>query len=130
MRYQCLPYHRNSRLQAVIEELEHTAGIGRDDDHAAMRAKLEAHLAELDPNGTMTPLLAALLSIPSEERGDPACTRAAQAKTLDALVQRLRAMAARRPLLVVFEDVHWIDPTSGSCSSAWSTACVMPRCSC
>ena len=27
--YQCLPYHRNSRLQAVIEELEHTAGIGR-----------------------------------------------------------------------------------------------------
>ena len=42
--YQCLPYHRNSRLQAAIEELEHTASFGRDDDQAAKRAKLEAHL--------------------------------------------------------------------------------------
>jgi class 3 adenylate cyclase/predicted ATPase len=114
VRYQCLPYHRNSRLHAVIEELEHTAGIGRDDDQAAKRAKLEAHLAELDPKGTMTPLLAALLSIPSEERGGaiPLAPERRKAKTLDALVQRLRALAARRPLLVVFEDVHWIDPTS------------------
>ena len=54
------------------------------------------------------------MSIPTEERGGaiPLGPERRKAKTLDALVQRLGAMAARRPLLVVFEDVHWIDPTS------------------
>jgi predicted ATPase/class 3 adenylate cyclase len=114
LRYQCLPYYRNSRLQPVIDELERTAGIGRDDPQAARLAKLEAHLSELDPTGAMKPLLAALLAIPSDDRG-PAIQLAPErrkAKTLEALVQRLRAIAARRPLLVVFEDAHWIDPSS------------------
>ncbi|MGH6900635.1 MAG: AAA family ATPase, partial [Geminicoccaceae bacterium] len=114
VRYQCLPYYRNSRLQPVIEELERTTGISRDDAPPARLEKLEAHLEELDPAGSMLQPLAALLSIPTEERG-PSIRLAPErrkTKTLEALVQRLRAMAARRPLLVVFEDVHWIDPTS------------------
>ncbi|HLU67618.1 MAG TPA: adenylate/guanylate cyclase domain-containing protein, partial [Kofleriaceae bacterium] len=114
VRFQCLPYDRNSPLQPVIEELERAAGIARDDDQAARLDKLEAHLAGLDPAGSMTPLLANLLGIPVDERA-PAVALGPErrkAKTLDALFQRLRALAARRPLLVVFEDVQWIDPTS------------------
>jgi class 3 adenylate cyclase/predicted ATPase len=114
LRYQCLPYYRNSRLQPVIEELEHTTGIGRDDPHPVKLEKLEAHLKDLDPTGSMTQLLAGLLSIPTEDRGRSIRLgpERRKAKTLEALVQRLRALAATRPLLVVFEDVHWIDPTS------------------
>ena len=114
LRYQCLPYYCNSSLQPVIEELERTAGIGRDDAQTARLEKLEAHLQDIDPAGSMTQLLAGLLAIPVEDRG-PAIALGPErrkAKTLDALVQRLRAMAAQRPLLVVFEDAHWIDPTS------------------
>ena len=114
LRYQCLPYYCNSSLQPVIEELERTAGIGRDDAHTARLEKLEAHLQELDPAGSMTQLLAGLLAIPMEDRGPsiPLGPERRKAKTLDALMQRTRGMAAQRPLLVVFEDAHWIDPTS------------------
>jgi class 3 adenylate cyclase/predicted ATPase len=114
LRYQCLPYYCNSSLQPVIEELERTAGIGRDDDQTARLEKLEAHLEELDAAGSMTQLLASLLAIPIEDRGPtiPLGPERRKAKTLDALVQRVRATASQRPLLVVFEDAHWIDPTS------------------
>jgi class 3 adenylate cyclase/predicted ATPase len=114
LRYQCLPYYCNSPLQPVIEELERTAGIGRDDDQTARLEKLQAHLKELDPTGSMTQLLAGLLAIPLEERGPtvPLGPERRKVKTLEALVQRMRAIAARQPLLVVFEDAHWIDPTS------------------
>ena len=114
LRYQCLPYYRNSRLQPVIEELERTTGMSREDAQPARLEKLEAHLKDLDPSGSMLQQLAGLLSIRIEDRGlsirlGP---ERRKAKTLEALVQRLRALAVRQPLLVVFEDVHWIDPTS------------------
>jgi class 3 adenylate cyclase/tetratricopeptide (TPR) repeat protein len=114
VRYQCLPYCRNSRLQPVIDELERTAGIGRDDPQDIKLAKLEEHLKDLGSTGSATQLLAGLLAIPTEDRGPTIALEPERrkAKTLDVLVQRLKAMAARRPLLVVFEDVHWIDPTS------------------
>jgi class 3 adenylate cyclase len=51
LRYQCLPYYRNSRLQPVIEELERTAGIGRDDPPPVKLEKLEAHLRGLELSG-------------------------------------------------------------------------------
>jgi class 3 adenylate cyclase/predicted ATPase len=111
--YQCLSYCRNSRLQPVIDELERTAGIGRDDPQDVKLAKLEEHL-EAVSTGSAKQLLAGLLAIPTEDRGPTIALEPERrkAKTLDVLVQRLKAMAARRPLLVVFEDVHWIDPTS------------------
>jgi class 3 adenylate cyclase/predicted ATPase len=114
LRYQCLPYYCNSSLQPVIEELERAVGTARDDDQTARLEKLEAHLKELDAAGSITQLLAGLLAIPIEDRGPtiPLGPERRKAKTLDALVQRVRAMAAQRPLLVVFEDAHWIDPTS------------------
>jgi class 3 adenylate cyclase/predicted ATPase len=114
LRYQCLPYYRNSRLQPVIEELERTIDVGRDDDQSVKLKKLEAYLGELEAAGAMTPLLARLLAIPIDDRGVAIRLgpERRKTKTLEALVQRLRALAARQPLLVVFEDVHWIDPTS------------------
>ena len=114
VRYQCLPYYRHSRLQPVIEELERTAAIGRDDPQEIKLAKLKTHLETLDSAGSATQLLAALLAIPTDDRGRSIALEPERrkAKTLDALVQRLKAMGARRPLLVVFEDVQWIDPTS------------------
>ncbi|MCC2663762.1 MAG: Adenylate cyclase, partial [Geminicoccaceae bacterium] len=115
LRYQCLAYYRNSALQVVIDELERTAGLQRDDSAAAKLDKLGRHLAGLGSSGSsLLPLLTELLSIPTGERG--AALRLSperrKTRTLAALTARVEALAARDPLLVVFEDVHWIDPTS------------------
>ena len=115
LRFQCLPYYRNSALQVVVDELERTAGLQRDDSAAAKLDKLGRHLEALGPAGpALHPLLAELLSIPTGERG-PALRLSPErrkTRTLAALMARIEALAARDPLLVVFEDVHWIDPTS------------------
>jgi class 3 adenylate cyclase/predicted ATPase len=115
MRYQCYPYYRNSPFQPVIEELERAAGIVRNDTADIRLAKLEAHLTSLGPRSMAAlPLFAELLSIPTGERLPPhgLGRRLRKAKTLEALTDRLHALGARYPMLIVFEDVQWIDPTS------------------
>jgi class 3 adenylate cyclase/predicted ATPase len=113
--YQCLPYYRNSALQPVIEELERSAGMARSDDGETRLAKLSAHLAVAGGAGQrITRALADLLAIPHADRGpslEPSPERR-KARTLDALVQRFEAFAARLPILIVIEDAHWIDPTT------------------
>jgi class 3 adenylate cyclase/predicted ATPase len=115
LRYQCLPYYRNSALQAVIDELERAANIHRDDPAEARLEKLGRHLEALGPGGPpLSPLLAELLSIPAGERAPAVRLSPERRKTriLAALMTRIECLAAREPLLIVFEDVHWIDPTS------------------
>ena len=116
LRYQCLPYYRNSALQAVIDELERTAAIQRDDPADARLDKLRRHLETLGPDGPpLTPLLAELLAIPLGDERSPAVRLSPErrkTKILAALMTRIECLAAQAPLLIVFEDVHWIDPTS------------------
>lgn len=115
LRYQCSPYHTNSALHPFIQQLEREAGFRRREDAARKLDKLEALLARAgDRCGEMAPLFAALLSVPAAGRY-PALQMTPQeqkARTLAALLDRLRALAARAPLLLLFEDAHWIDPTS------------------
>ena len=115
LRYQCLPYYRHSAFQPVIEEIDRTAGIGRSDPAEAGLEKLRAHLATLGPSGEslLTPL-ADLVSIAGGARASALKLSPHQrkARLLAALVARVDSMAARRPLLIVVEDVHWIDPSS------------------
>jgi len=59
-------------------------------------------------------LLADLLSLPGLER-HPLPNLSPQRKkerTLEVLIRRLKSLSDRRPVLVIFEDAHWIDPTS------------------
>jgi class 3 adenylate cyclase/predicted ATPase len=115
LRYQCLPHYRNSAFQAVIDELERSADIHRDDDAAVKLDKLARHLQPFEATDpSLLPLLAELLSIPAGERAPtlPLAPQRRKSKTLAALTARVRGLAARAPALIVFEDVHWIDPTS------------------
>jgi class 3 adenylate cyclase/tetratricopeptide (TPR) repeat protein len=115
LRYQCLPYYRHSAFQPVIEEIERTAGIDRSDPAEARLDKLRAHLATLGPSGEslLTPL-AELASIATGARASALKLSPHQrkARLLAALALRVESMVARRPLLIVIEDVHWIDPSS------------------
>ena len=60
------------------------------------------------------PLLAALLGIPTGERY-PALTLTPEMqklRTLEALLDQLVGLAGQQPVLALFEDVHWIDPST------------------
>ncbi|MGH6919557.1 MAG: AAA family ATPase, partial [Geminicoccaceae bacterium] len=115
LRYQCSPYHSHSALYPIVRQLEDAAGFRREDDTGSRFAKLVAMLEEeVDDVSAVAPLLAALLAIPAGEHYSPLNLTPQQqmAKTLEVLVARVERLAARQPLLVVFEDLHWGDPTS------------------
>jgi len=114
LRYFCSPYHQNSALYPFIEQLGRAAGFARDDPPEARLEKLEAVLALAAPPDEDVALLVDLLSLPGSER-HPLPNLNPQRKKerlLEALVRQLIGLARQQPVLMVFEDAHWIDPTS------------------
>jgi predicted ATPase/class 3 adenylate cyclase len=111
----CSPHHQNSALYPHVIQLTRAAGIERDDSADVKLDKLRSLLAQssgkLDQD---MPLFAALLSIPAEDRYPlPEMTpQRRKEQTLAALLDQLKRLASRQPVLVVYEDLHWIDPTS------------------
>ena len=115
LRYQCSPYHTGTALWPVAQQLGLAAGLEPADTEAAKLDKLEALLRRgVDDVGEAVPLVAALLGIDAGGRYPaPDLTPQQQrARTLAALVEQLLGLARRRPVLMVLEDAHWIDPTT------------------
>jgi class 3 adenylate cyclase/predicted ATPase len=115
IRHQCSPRHINSPFYPVIRQIERAARFERDDTANVKLEKLEA-LLSLAGQTTLAdaPLYAALLSIPTGGRYPELDLTPERQKnlTIAALSQHLLGLARTQPLLVVFEDVHWIDPTT------------------
>jgi class 3 adenylate cyclase/predicted ATPase len=111
----CSPHHTSSALYPVIDLLERAAGFSRDDQAAARVDKLEALLARgTEALGEAVPLVAALLGIETGERYPmPALSPQRQKqRTLEVLIEQVGGLAARQPVLAVYEDMHWVDPTT------------------
>jgi class 3 adenylate cyclase len=114
LRYFCSPYHQESALHPFVDQLGRAARFEQDDPPAAKMQKLEALLALAAPLDEDVPLLADLISLPASER-HPLPNLSAQRKkerTLEALIRQMEGLALQQPVLMVFEDAHWIDPTS------------------
>jgi predicted ATPase/class 3 adenylate cyclase len=115
LRYFCSAHHTNSTLFPFVGQLERAAGFKRGDSPAQKRAKLETLLVQSGLNEDETvAVLANLLSLtPGNRSGLPELSpQNRKEKTLAALLAQLERLTAMQPLLVIFEDVHWIDPTS------------------
>ena len=87
----------------------------RTDSAAEKLDKLEGILeGSTESKAEVVPLLAALLSIPFGQRYPPLQIneQVQKQRTMDALLEQLVLLSIRGPVLVVFEDAHWIDPTS------------------
>jgi class 3 adenylate cyclase/predicted ATPase len=113
-RFFCSPYRQDSALYPFIDQLERAAGLAPDDPPASRLEKLEVLLARGSISAEDVAFLADLLSLPGSER-HPLPNLSPQRKkerTLEALIRRLESLANRRPVVVIFEDAHWIDPTS------------------
>ncbi len=114
LRYFCSPHHQDSALYPITARLEHEAGFTRGDTAEDRLAKLEAVLATPSPPPDDVALLASLLSIPMEGCY-PALELSPQRRKeliFAALIRRLEDIARRQPVLILFEDAHWSDPTS------------------
>jgi predicted ATPase len=114
LRYFCSPQHTDSALYPIISQMERASGFTHDDDTQAKLDKLDALLAKSHTPPQDAALFADALSLPNDGRYlklelEPQERRR---KTLEALTAQLEALAQANPVLMIFEDVHWIDPTS------------------
>jgi class 3 adenylate cyclase/predicted ATPase len=114
LRYFCSPQHTDSALYPIISQMERAAGLTNDDTPKAKLDKLDAMLAQTSTSVQDAALFAEMLSLPNDGRY-PALELAPQQRrqrTLDALSLQVEALTRAGPVLMIFEDVHWIDPTS------------------
>jgi class 3 adenylate cyclase/predicted ATPase len=111
----CSPYHTNSAFYPVIEHLQRLLQWHRNETPAARLATLEQTLQTMGlPLAEVVPLLAALLSLPVPEQYPPLALspQRQKQKTQEALVAWLLAETVRQPVLAVWEDLHWADPST------------------
>jgi class 3 adenylate cyclase len=113
LRYFCSPHHQDSALYPIITQMERAADFAREDLPEAKVAKLQALLAATQPPEQVA-LLAELLSLPAAAIAPPLDLTPQRRKdmTLAALLSHIERLALHEPTLVIFEDIHWIDPSS------------------
>jgi class 3 adenylate cyclase/predicted ATPase len=114
LRYFCSAQHTHSALSPSINQLERAAGFEHSDSPQEKLSKLDALLVQCTHDREHVAVLANLLALPSDDhyRLQDFSPQKQKAKTFEALLAQLDGLAARQPVLIVFEDVQWIDPTS------------------
>jgi predicted ATPase/class 3 adenylate cyclase len=114
LRYFCSPQHTDSALYPVIGQMERAAGFVHDNNPQAKLDKLDALLAQTSTSKQDAALFAEMLSLPNDGRY-PALDLEPQQrrqKTLEALTTQVEALSRQNPVLMIFEDAHWTDPSS------------------
>jgi len=114
LRYYCSAHHINSALFPFVGQLERAAEFERNDSATQKLSKLGALVARSTTDPEHLAVLANLLALPADERWrlQELTPQKRKEKTLAALLAQLEGLAARQPVFMIFEDVHWIDPTS------------------
>ena len=113
-RYFCSPQHTDSALYPIISQMERAAGLAHGDTAQVRLDKLDALLAQTSTSTAGVSLFADMLSLPNDGRY-PALDMAPEQRrqrTLEALGSQVEALSRSKPVLMIFEDAHWTDPTS------------------
>jgi predicted ATPase/class 3 adenylate cyclase len=114
LRYFCSPQHTDSALYPVIAQMERAAGLAHGDTAQVKLDKLDALLSQTSTSTHDVLLFADMLSLPNDGRYPALDLTPEQRRerTLQALVSQVKALAQQNPVLMIFEDAHWPDPTS------------------
>ena len=114
LRYFCSAQHTHSALSPWINQLERTAGFEHSDSPQEKLSKLDALLGQSIHDPEYVAVLANLLALPHDDHYplQDLTPQKRKEKTFAALLAQLDGLAARQPVLIVFADVHWIDPSS------------------
>ena len=94
--------------------MERAAGFAYDDTPRQKLDKLDALLAQTATPAQDAALFADLLSLPNDGRypASELTPQQRRQKTMEALSSQMEALARKKPVLMIFEDAHWTDPTS------------------
>ena len=114
LRYFCSPQHTDSALYPIISQMERAAGFAHDDTAEAKLHKLDTLLAQSFTPRQDAALIAEMLSLANDGRylTLELVPQRRRQKTLEALTAQLETLSRTNPVLMIFEDAHWIDPTS------------------
>jgi class 3 adenylate cyclase/tetratricopeptide (TPR) repeat protein len=109
----CLSYGARIAYLPLFDLVRYTCGIAASDSPDQVATKIELRVKALDLDMPVAHYLRHAFGVTA---GDPGLARldpqAIRAGTFDALGQLLVAEAGQRPLVVLVEDLHWIDQTS------------------
>jgi class 3 adenylate cyclase len=114
LRYFCSPQRTDSALYPIIGQMERAARLDHQDLPTEKLDKLDALLAQSSTTTEDAALFTEMLSLANDGRY-PAVSidpQERRQRTLEALVSQIEALACRKPVLMIFEDAHWADPTS------------------
>jgi class 3 adenylate cyclase len=112
LRYFCSPYHQDGALHPFIVQLERAAGFAHDDTIEQKLGKVRGLLAPGASGDDEIELLADLLSLRNSAADLNLSPQRKREKLFEALLHQLAAVTRSRPVLMVFEDAHWSDPSS------------------
>jgi class 3 adenylate cyclase len=114
LRYFCSPQHTDGALFPIISQLQRAGGFAHNDTVAAKLDKLDALLARSFTPRQDAALLSEMLSLPNDGRYPilELTPQQRRQKTLEALTAQLEGLSRFNPVLMIFEDTHWLDPTS------------------
>jgi class 3 adenylate cyclase/predicted ATPase len=114
LRYFCSPQHTDSAFYPIIGQMERAAGFAHDDSAQSKLDKLDALLAQTSTSTQDVALFADMLSLPNVGRYSALEMTSEQRRqrTLEALGSQMETLSRSTPVLMIFEDAHWTDPTS------------------
>ena len=113
--WRCSPHYQNTGLYPAIDFYERALGFGREEPPQARFDRLLHRLEQYDLARPETvPLWASLLSLPTPDRFPPLSLSPARQReeTFRVMLEWLHTRAARRPVLFVVEDLHWVDAST------------------
>ena len=114
LRYFCSPQHTDSAFYPFILQTGRAAGVTAEDTPPARLDKLDALLAQTSTSPEDAALFAQMLSVADDGRyrAPDLSPQQRRQRTMDALITWIDALTRAGPVLMIFEDAHWIDPTS------------------
>src|SRR6516225_7694110 len=115
LRYFCSPQHTDSAFYPIISQMTRAAGLAHDDSAKAKLDKLDELLTLSSTSIEHAALFAEMLSLPNDGRYpslDALTAEQRRQRTLEALTSQMATLARQNPVLMIFEDAHWADPTS------------------
>ena len=114
LRYFCSPQHTDSALYPIISQMKRAAGFVHDDTSQAKLDKLDAVLTQTATGVEDAALFAEMLSLVNDGRYPTLDLTPEQRRqrTMAALMAQTELLTRQSPVLMIFEDAHWTDPTT------------------
>ena len=114
LRYFCSPQHTDSAFYPIISQMEPPPGLCTTTPRKRSSTNWTRCWRRPRPQMQDVALFAEMLSLPNDGRYPTfeLTPEQRRQKTLEALVSQMEALARQNPVLMIFEDAHWTDPTS------------------